>query len=472
MEYVAACYGTWWAGGVVVGLNTALKAEEVAHMFRHSGARCLLVDPDHEELAAVRSQLREATILEVRLGDGFGVAAESTDGLAEADVIGAAEASGDAVDAAEASEEAVGAPEVSREAVDSSGEVFAGPPEDLAAIVYTSGTTGLPKGVMISHGNLAENTDAICDYLGIGQDDRAMCVLPFTYSYGASVLHTHLYRGASLVLENSLMYPHRVLERMAEEEVTSLAGVPATFYLLLKRTDLEQYNLSSLRYVTQAGGAMDGARIARFRAAVPHADFVVMYGQTEATARLTYLPPEELDRRSGSVGRPLRGVEVQVRGEDGEVVPHGTVGEVCARGPSTMLGYWADPEGTSAVLRDGWLHTADLGFVDDEGYLYLRGRTRGMIKSGAYRIAPAEIEEVIRDIPGVDEVAVIDVEDELLGEVVKACVVSRSGEDRILRQRIQHACRERLARFKVPKVVQFYDALPRTGSGKVCKHLL
>ena len=299
-----------------------------------------------------------------------------------------------------------------------------------------------------------------------------MCVLPFTYSYGASVLHTHLYRGASLVLENSLMYPHRVLERMAEEEVTSLAGVPATFYLLLKRTDLEQYDLSSLRYVTQAGGAMDGARIARFRAAVPHADFVVMYGQTEATARLTYLPPEELDRRSGSVGRPLRGVEVQVRGEDGEVVPHGTVGEVCARGPSTMLGYWADPEGTSAVLRDGWLHTADLGFVDDEGYLYLRGRTRGMIKSGAYRIAPAEIEEVIRDIPGVDEVAVIGVEDELLGEVVKACVVSRSGEDRILRQRIQHACRERLARFKVPKVVQFYDALPRTGSGKVRKHLL
>ena len=432
-EYVQACYGTWAAGAALVALNPAIRGEEVVALLAHSGARCLLATPDYEELAWVGRALGDAVeVIEVPPGRWSEPGAH----------------------APHARVQAAAAPRPRARL------------GDLAALVYTSGTTGDPKGVMISHANLAANTDSI------GPGERAACVLPFHYSYGASVLHTHLTRGASILLENSLMYPGPVLERMVSERVTSLAGVPSTFYVLLGRADLRRYDLSSIRYVTQAGGRMDEARIQEFRAVLPGADFIVMYGQTEATARLTWLPAPDLGRKPGSAGRAIPGVEVVVRGQDGRELPTGVVGEVCARGDNVMMGYWNDAEGTARTLRDGWLHTGDLGYLDDEGYLFLTGRTWEMIKSGAYRIAPAEIEALIREVPGVQDVAVVGVEDPYLGEAVKACVVATDVPDRALQQRIQRTCREKLARFKVPKVVQFYDTLPRTSSGKVRKHLL
>jgi acyl-CoA synthetase (AMP-forming)/AMP-acid ligase II len=429
-EYAASCYGTWLADGVVVGLNTALKAADLAHLIQHSAARCLVADPSQRELGGVRALVGQTVdILEAPIEGSL------PDGEWGSEVPPRAEST------------------------------------SLATIIYTSGTTGHPKGVMLSHGNLVANTESICRYLEIDEREKALCVLPFYYSYGASVLHTHLSSGATLLLENSFMYPHAVMEGISAEQVTSFAGVPSTFYLLLKRTDLSTFDLSSLRYVTQAGGPMDPDRIRQFREKVPAASFIVMYGQTEATARLTYLPPTELESKPGSAGRAIPGVELRVR-DDGDVdLPPGQLGEVCARGENVMMGYWNDPDETAAVLKGGWLHTRDLGYLDEEGYLFLRGRSQEMIKSGAHRISPAEIEEVIRGVRGVDEVAVVGIDDEVLGQAIKACVVSTEAGDSLRRQ-ILSTCRQELALFKVPKVVEFRSELPRTASGKVKRHLL
>ncbi|MDT8340391.1 MAG: class I adenylate-forming enzyme family protein [Longimicrobiales bacterium] len=428
-EYVAACYGAWRAGAAVVGLNTALKAPSLAAQVRHAGANLLIVDSAHPMRGPLLNELAGTTeVLEVVQGRGF---------------------------------PAEGGPR---------GEVLTAP-GDAASIIYTSGTTGHPKGVTLTHGNLAENADAIISVLGVREDDVALCVLPFQYSYGASVLNTHLAVGATVVMERSFLYPHGVLQRMVQEGATSFAGVPSTFYLLLERTELPAFDLSSLRYVTQAGGPMDPRKIREFRAAVPHVDFFVMYGQTEASARLTTLPPGDLERKEGSAGLPLPGVRMRVLDESGQAAPPGELGEVHVSGPNVMRGYWNDPEETAAVLRDGWLRTGDVGYLDEEGYLFLTGRSSEMIKSGAHRIAPGQVEEVVRAVDGVVDVAVAGIPDELLGQAVAAWVIAREpGPD--LRQTILRRCAKDLPRFMVPSVVTFVESLPRTASGKVRKHLL
>ena len=196
-----------------------------------------------------------------------------------------------------------------------------------------------------------------------------------------------------------------------------------------------------------------------------------MYGQTEATARLAYVPPDQLDRKVGSAGKAIPGVELRVRDSAGRDLEVGDLGEVCARGGNVMMGYWADPQETEKVLRDGWLRTGDLGHLDEEGYLFLTGRAREMIKTGAHRVSPAEIEEVIHSVAGVDDVAVVGMDDEVLGEAIKACVISTTPTAR-LKQDVQKVCRDRLPLFKVPKVVEFRTDFPRTASGKIRRHLL
>jgi acyl-CoA synthetase (AMP-forming)/AMP-acid ligase II len=337
-------------------------------------------------------------------------------------------------------------------------------PVPLAAIMYTSGTTGAPKGVALGHGNFAANTDAILDYLQLGPADRMVSVLPFHYAYGASLLHTHIAAVASLVLEPNLVFPHAVVDTIERSCATGFSGVPSTFALLLDRGVLQGRRLDSLRYVTQAGGAMSPAQAERLRRALPSARLFVMYGQTEATARLTYLPPEHLDARPGSVGRALRGVEIEIRGEEGRVLAPGHDGEVWVRGGNVMAGYWNDPVATAAVLRDGWLRTGDVGRVDADGYLYLAGRRSDIIKTGAHRVHPLEIEEALLELPWVAEVAVTGVDDPVLGQVIKAHVVASGAGDA---NAVRAHCRARLAPHKVPRLVEFVPSLPKTLSGKI-----
>ena len=335
---------------------------------------------------------------------------------------------------------------------------------DLAMILYTSGTTGAPKGVCLTQRNLIANTDSINEYLGLDASERCLVLLPFYYSYGASVLHTHLSVGARVSLAPNLVFPHLVVESLARERATGFSGVPSTYALLLDRVDLAAHDLSSLRYLTQAGGPMAPALTTRVRAALPQARLYVMYGQTEATARLTWLPPEQLDRKLGAVGIPLEGVSLQVRREDGSLAATDEPGEVWVRGPNVMQGYWHNPQATAEVLRDGWLRTGDLGRLDGDGYLWLSGRRSDMIKTGAHRVHPQDVEEAIAELPAVAEVAVVGVDDAVLGQVVKACIV-RAGE--LSADQVKAHCRRRLAPYKIPKHVEFLAALPKTASGKV-----
>lgn len=425
-EYVAAYYGILAAGGVVVALNTAAGAAEITACLRHCEARFVIGDG--------RCELQQAPAHCQWLD------------LAKADIWSGK-----------------GAPAL----------LPVGPESDsaLASIIYTSGTTGAPKGVMLSHRNLVSNVVAVADYLQLTAADRVLHALPFHYSYGNSVLHTHLAVGATVLIEPGLAYPHRVLERMARERTSGFSGVPASFALLLARVQLDAYPLHSLRYLTQAGGPMAPADIERVRGLLPQTAFFVMYGQTEATARLTYLPPHRVPDKPGSVGVAIADTQIRIVDDHANALPAGQAGHVCARGPGVMLGYWNDPDATRRVLRDGWLWTGDLGYLDDDGFLYLQGRSSDLIKTGAHRISPREIEEVLLSLDEVGEAVAAGVPDPLLGEVIKVWLVMRPGASLSARQVLAH-CRHRLPLYKVPRHVVFIDAIPKTASGKVRRNVV
>ena len=442
-EYVVSYYGALAAGGAAIGLNTSAKARDLLNWIHHAGASWVIANAKHRELGAMIEGL-DAQVNLLLIGDDTK--------LRET---GRVTAKWESV--------------LDRPSTPPVLDVFE--KNDLAAIIYTSGTTGNPKGVCLSHRNLAANTQSILEYLQLTQTDRIVNVLPFYYSYGNSILHTHLAVGGTVILENSLAFPHKVVERLVEEKSTGFSGVPSTFALLLARTDLGSYDLSSLRYLTQAGGPMPPANQERIKKILPHTRIFIMYGQTEATARLTYLPPERLEEKLGSCGIPIPGVTIEIRDEDGNALPPHKTGEICATGENIMMGYWKAPEMTQKVLKDGWLKTGDLAHFDDDGFIFIDGRSSEMIKSGGQRISPKEIEEVICELEGIAEVGVVGVPDEMLGQIIKAVVVLKQGIT-LNAKTIQHHCLQNLAQYKIPKLIEYATELPKTGSGKLRRHLL
>jgi long-chain acyl-CoA synthetase len=261
------------------------------------------------------------------------------------------------------------------------------------------------------------------------------------------------------------------LDRMLKEEVTGLSGVASTYALLLNQSNLKSYSFPMLRYVTHAGGPMPAELLSRLRPAFSDKRIYVMYGQTEAAARLTYLPPELLDVKNGSVGRAIPGVSLKIVKEGGEIARPGEAGEVYATGENIMQGYWDDPQNTAKFLEGGWLRTGDMGRLDEEGYLTLIGRNSEMIKSGAYRISPTEIEEVLLQHPGVREAGVVGLENPILGEVICA-VVTPNREQLPTDQELLAHCAQRLAPYKRPKSICLVAALPKSPSGKVLRQEL
>ena len=433
-QYVVCYFAVLLAGGVVVPLNPAARDRDLGSWILRAEATCVIADHSYAGLAALRAVLPAGCRMRVCGGEGDPL-------VAGRDVV--SDRSGFPVASAHA----------------------------LAAILFTSGTTGAPKGVMLTQGNLGANAAAIVDSLALSADDSVMAVLPFTYAYGNSVLLSHLSCGARVVIQRGFGFPQAVVESMVRERVTGFAGVPSTFALLLSRVRLDGFDLGALRYVSQAGGAMPGALLAKLVSALPGKEVFVMYGQTEATARLTCMPSTQLSLKPGSVGLPLRGVQIRIRDAAGEDLPAGSVGDIWASGPNIMAGYWRDPAITSEVLREGWLKTGDVGRLDDEGFLYIVGRRSDIIKVGAHRVHPQDIEDVLAELPGVSECAVVGVGDEILGEVVKAFIVRRP-EATLQEQHVKRHCLENLAAYKVPKFVQFVAQLPRTSSGKVQRSLL
>ncbi len=338
---------------------------------------------------------------------------------------------------------------------------------DLAAIIYTSGSTGEPRGVMLSHRNFVANAGAIVHYLELTAADRVMCVLPFSYVYGLSLLHTHVMVGGSLVIENRSAFPNVVLSGMAAHRVTGFAGVPSTFALMLRRSNLDQTALPTLRYVTQAGGAMSPARIDEWLARGPKAAFYVMYGATEGAARLTYLPPEQLHARRGSIGRPVDGVQLRVLTDAGTVAAVGEIGELVASGENIAAGYWNRPAETAERFGPLGYRTGDLGYVDADGYFFITGRRHDMIKVGANRVGAREIEDVLLSHEAVTESAVVPVADDLLGEAPVA-VVSLATPLQDAERELRGYCAARLAAYKVPVRVLVVADLPKLpGSGKL-----
>lgn len=429
IEYAVAALGCLMGGFVLVSLNAAARANDLRNWLQHAQASMLIYHP------AIKSAKELAATL------------ESTPSLA----MGKNESS-----------------TLDWDSLTSNPPMMPLPREDndLAAIIYTSGTTGAPKGVMLSHGNLTSNTQAIVEYLELTPDDRTLCVLPFYYSYGNSLLHTHMAAGASLVLENHFLYPQKVMARISEHGATGFSGVPSTYALLLGRTELDKLELGTLRYITQAGGPMPVTHQQQLREKIPQAKLFVMYGQTEATARLCFLPPEKLSEKQGSVGIPISGISLDIRNKEDRHVNARIEGEVCVCGSSIMLGYWRDDAATSKILRNNYLHTGDMGYLDEDGYLYLTGRSSEFIKTGAHRVSPLEIEEVISEVKGVREVAVVGAPDEMLGEIIRAVIVPDTDEapEEIV---IKRHCKDNLAVYKIPSIIEFAASLPKTASGKI-----
>lgn len=341
-------------------------------------------------------------------------------------------------------------------------------PHVLAAIFYTSGSTGLPKGVMLSHLNLVANTMATVEYLRLKPHDSMMVILPFYYIYGNSLLLTHVAVGGTLVIDNRFMYPEVVLDLMEQEKVTGFSGVPSHFMLLLNKSTFVKRQLESLRYFTQAGGAMAPEVIKRLVEAFPHKETWIMYGQTEAAPRVTWLPPEDVLRKLGSIGLEVPGVAVEIVNDEGRATPIGESGELTVIGDNVMMGYWHQPEATAEVLKDGRLYTGDLARRDDEGYIYITGRKREIIKSGGNRVSAKEVEERILEHEMVAEATVFGVADDVLGEAIKAAVVLKPGCAADEKE-IQGHCQKTLAVHKIPKHVVFLSELPKLQSGKVNK---
>jgi acyl-CoA synthetase (AMP-forming)/AMP-acid ligase II len=433
--WAAAYLGTLRAGLVCVPLPTSTVASELDYVLANTEARFGFVQ--HGMLARLAPSLHRMALVTDRATPGASTA------ISLADIQSGV-----------------------RSAIPATGG------DDLAALMFTSGSTGTPRGVMISHRNIIANSNSIIEYLRLTERDRMMTVLPFHYCFGASLLHTHLRVGASLVIDLRFMYPEEVLQRMLETECTGFAGVPSHYGVLTRSSGLRRKEFPKLRYMQQAGGRLAETCLRELRTILPNTEIFVMYGQTEATARLSYLPPEYLESKMGSIGRGIPGVTLRVLDESGRQVEPGEVGEIVAEGENVAQGYWLAPEESAASFRAGWLHTGDLATVDKDGFIYVLDRAKEFLKCAGKRVSCRQIEDRILAYQGLNEVAVIGVRDDVTGEAVKAFVVPSDAAPTDLEERLRAFCRKNLPVELVPKEIVVLETLPKNSAGKVLKREL
>ncbi|HYH37808.1 MAG TPA: AMP-binding protein [Azospirillum sp.] len=437
VEYVTAFFGTIKAGAVYVPVNPSTKADKLAWILNDCGVRALVAPT-----ALARTVLPA-------LAEAPGVQATLWVGPALPALGGAASIGEILADAARPEPADAGC-------ID----------QDLAAILYTSGTTGKPKGVMLTHANLVATARSIAGYLKNTPDDVVLCLLPLTFGYGLSQVTTSALVGFTLVLERSFAFPLDTLKRMVEHRVTGLPGVPTVFATLLQMDAVKDADLSSLRYLTNAAAPLPVAHLQRVRELFPGAAFYSMYGATECSTRIAYLEPSELATRPGSVGKAIPNCEAYVVDDAGERAAPGEVGELVVRGANVMRGYWNRPEATADRLRDGAYHTGDLFRADEQGFLTFVARKDDVFKCRGEKVSPKEVEAVLCELPAVAEAAVLGVPDPADGMAVKAVIVPREGASLTPAAIVQH-CRARLEGHMVPKVVEFRADLPKTESGKL-----
>ena len=344
-------------------------------------------------------------------------------------------------------------------------------PNALAAIIYTSGSTGVPKGVALTHHNMCAAWTSVQGYLGLRESDVIGLALPPSFSYGLYYLLMGLGLGATVVLERAAAFPKAVVDGLMRERVTVFPGVPTLFSAILALPGLASCDLSSIRIVTNAADALPESQVKALHALLPQAALFLMYGMTECK-RISYLPPEELERRPASVGRGIPGQTHWLVDENGTRLEYGSTGELVVAGHHVMRGYWNKPEETAARLKPGpgpngvVLHTGDIFRTDKDGWLYFVARKDDILKTRGEKVAPREVEGVIHELPGVLECAVIGIPDRLLGTAIRAIVRLTPGATLTERDVIRH-CLAKLEPFMAPASVVFVDELPRTESGKI-----
>jgi long-chain acyl-CoA synthetase len=430
-ETVIAIFGVLQAGGVFSVVNPGTKPDKLGYILNNCAARALITDPRLVPAAAEASAGAPSVAFSLVL------------------------------------------PLEEKEEIEKIPSGNPGIDLDLAMIVYTSGSTGLPKGVMMTHQNVVTAATSITTYLESAADDVVLSVLPLAFDYGLYQALMCVKVGATLVLETSFSYPAVILDKLRRERVTGLPLVPTIAAILLQLKDLAPGAFPHLRYITNTAAALPPAHIARLQELFPSTRIYSMYGLTECK-RCTYLPPEQLALRPGSVGIAIPGTEAYVVDESGQRAPAGAVGELVIRGGHVMKGYWDDPQATDRVLRPGphpWekvLHTGDLFKTDADGYLYFVGRKDDIIKSRGEKVSPKEVENVLYEIEGVREAAVVGVPDPVLGMAIKAVLAVDPLAGLTERQVLRH-CAKRLEDFMVPRMVEFRDALPKSANGKISR---
>ncbi len=340
-------------------------------------------------------------------------------------------------------------------------------PDDTAHILYTSGTTGVPKGAMITHQNLYTNAEACVKNASYVHEDRVVCVLPLFHCFGLlQTLFGPFFVGATVLLVERFS-AKAVLETIDKYKATVMQGVPTFYILMLNLPELKSYSIKSLRFCLSGGASTAVEILERWKQATGGVVLQDGYGLSEATA-LVCRTPKEFPRKPGSLGRPSYRTEVRIVDEEGKDVPQGTVGELVCRGPLVMKGYLNDPSRTAEAIRDGWLHSGDLVYADPDGDLFLVGRKKEIIFRGGANVYPREVEEVLYKNPKVAEAAVIGVPDELFGEKVKAFIVLRSGVT-ATEEETKEFCAKYLAKYKTPEYVEFISEMPKTTTGKIRK---
>ncbi len=347
---------------------------------------------------------------------------------------------------------------------------------DLAMIIYTSGSTGGPRGVMSAHYNVLSAVRSISHFLDNNENDIILNTLPLSFDYGLYQILITFMGGGALILEKSFGYPYKIIERLVQERVTGFPIVPTIAAILIKMEKLSEYDFSSLRYLTNTAATIPVDHINKIRSIFPSAKFFSMYGLTECK-RVSYLPPEYIDTKPGSVGIPIENESVKIVDGCGNEVSPGEVGELVVRGSNVMQGYWNSLEDTLNVFRPGkyrgetLLYTGDLFRQDEDGFLYFISRRDDLIKTKGERVAPKEIEDAINSLNEVVEVAVIGIPEEIIGQAVKAFIVV-DDHSRLTEKQILQYCSENLEPFMVPKYIEFKRALPKLPNGKIDKQKL
>ncbi|MEM4656993.1 MAG: long-chain-fatty-acid--CoA ligase [Candidatus Methanosuratincola sp.] len=435
-EFAIAHFGILKCGGVTVPLNVMYRTHELRHMINDSGAAAVVtsganlqfVQEVMKDLKSVRAVIVASEMVPEGVRSFYRMVEDFDD---------------------------TPLPSVNGQ-------------EDLAVICYTSGTTGLSKGAMLTHRNFLSNIGTLAEIWELNENDKVLMALPMFHIHGLGiVVHGMAYCGYTVVLHERFDAA-KVLEEIRRERCTVFMGVP-TMYIKLLEEKSTSHDVSSVRLWTVGSAPMPVEAFNKFREKFG-VEILERYGMTE-TAPVITSNPYRGRRKPGSVGPPIPGVEIAILDDDGKALPPGEVGEIAVRGPNVMRGYWNRPVETEEVFSGGWFHTGDLGKLDGDGYLTIVGRKKEMIIASGFKVFPREVEEVIHQHPKVKEVAVVGIPDPVRGENVKAFVVIKEGENASVEE-IEEHCRKNLAAFKVPRIFEFVEAIPRTASGKALNRML